>query len=105
MLLFLFLIIIEVLTFIVLRDRLRSGSKALFISAAIISFILSIWLWMLLFETTTYKGFFDNPEHISLLLSLTGAICAVAVPRIIFNLVPLHRKSLSGSKEADISDG
>ncbi len=84
--LFLFLIIIEVLTFIVLRDRLRSGSKALFISGAIISFILSIWLWLLLFETTTYKGFFDNPEHISLLLSLTGAICAVIVPRIILIL-------------------
>jgi predicted MPP superfamily phosphohydrolase len=41
---------------------------------------------MLLIEVVTYKSFFDNPEHISHLMNLTGIICAVVVPRFIFIL-------------------
>jgi predicted MPP superfamily phosphohydrolase len=94
MLFFVFLIIIEVLTVIALKDMFRSRSKRLFIVSAIIHFIPSIWLWMLLTETTAYKGFFDNPEHISLLLSLTGAICAVAVPRVFLILCHFTGKAI-----------
>ncbi len=94
MLFFVLLIIIEVLTVIALRDKLRSRSKGLFILSVLIHFILSIWLWMLLIETTVYKGFFDNPDHISLLLSLAGAICAVAVPRIFLILFHFTGKAI-----------
>jgi predicted MPP superfamily phosphohydrolase len=94
MLIFVFLIIIEVLTVIVLKDKLRNRSKRLFILSAIVHFILSIWIWLLLIETTVYKGFFDNPEHISLLLSLAGAICAVAVPRIFLILFHFTGKAI-----------
>jgi predicted MPP superfamily phosphohydrolase len=93
MLIFVFLIIIEVLTLIALRDKLRNISKRLFI-LSIVHFILSVWLWILLIETTAYKGFFDNPEHVSLLLNLAGAICIVAVPRILLILFHFTGKAI-----------
>jgi hypothetical protein len=86
MLFLVFLIITEVLTLIVLKENLRSRSKAIFIISLIIHGILSLWLWRLLIETTTYKSFFDNPRHISMLMDLTGTICAVLVPRAILIL-------------------
>ena len=94
MLIFIILIIIEVLTMVVLRDKLRKRSKGLFIISAIAHVILSIWLWMLLIEITAYKGFFDNPEHVSLLLNLAGAICIVVVPRIVLILFHFTGKAI-----------
>lgn len=78
------LIIIEILTVIVLIDNFRSRSGRIFLVCIIIHFLLSIWLWWLLIETVTYNSFFDNPEHISALMNLTGAVCAVEVPRFFF---------------------
>jgi predicted MPP superfamily phosphohydrolase len=42
-----------------------------------------MWLWILFLEIATYKGFFDAPGHIWLLMNLTGMISAVVVPRAI----------------------
>ena len=50
--------------------------------------ILSLWLWVLIFETVFYNSFYDNPKHIWLMLNLTGMIIAVVIPRII--LILLH---------------
>ena len=49
---------------------------------------------MLLAETTLYKGFFDNPEHISLLLSLAGAFCIIVVPRVFLILFHFTGKTI-----------
>jgi uncharacterized protein len=88
MLFILILIITEVLTVITLKDILHGRSKGIVLAAVISNSILSIYLWMLLVENVTYKSFFDNPGHISLLMNLTGTICAVVVPRII--LITVH---------------
>jgi predicted MPP superfamily phosphohydrolase len=50
--------------------------------------MLSIWLWIIFIELSGYDSFFDNPVHVSLLMSLAGMICAVVLPRII--LIMLH---------------
>jgi len=50
--------------------------------------ILSIWLWILWFETVTYNGIFDEPDHIWIMLNLTGMVCAVVFPRIL--LIVFH---------------
>jgi uncharacterized protein len=81
--LFIILIITEVLTLIVWRQHFYSKSKAKYYISTIIHLILSLWLWILYFEITTDKGFFDTPRHVWLLMNLTGMICAVVAPRLI----------------------
>jgi hypothetical protein len=77
------LIITEVLTLLVLRQHFYSKSRLKYFISIIIHVILSLWLWILFLEIITDKGFFDTPRHIWLLMSLTGMICAVVVPRVI----------------------
>ncbi len=82
------LIITEILTPIVLRQHFQGISKGKYYSSMTIHFILSIWLWILFLDISSYKSFFDNPRHIWLLLNLYGMICAVVVPRLI--LIAVH---------------
>jgi uncharacterized protein len=82
------LIITEVLTLVVMRQHFYSSSRAKYYISTIIHLILSMWLWILFFEVTANKGFFDTPRHIWLLMNLTGMICAVVVPRIL--LIMFH---------------
>jgi len=86
MLYIIFLLFIEALTLLALKDILQNRSRRIICLSVIIHVILSISLWWFLFETVTYKSFFDNPDHIALLMNLTGTICAVIVPRIILIL-------------------
>ena len=50
--------------------------------------VLSIWLWVLWFEVSSYKGIFDEPDHIWVITNLTGMIAAVVFPRIL--LIVFH---------------
>ena len=77
------IIIGEVLTPMVLRQHFYSNSRVKYYISIIIHAILSMWLWILIIEISTDKGFFDTPRHIWLLMNLTGMICAVVVPRMI----------------------
>lgn len=86
LLLFVILVITEVLTVMALKENLRQRSKEIFYFSVIIHFILSLWLWWLLYQSITYKSFFDNPDHIWLLMKLTGTVCAVVFPRVILIL-------------------
>jgi uncharacterized protein len=83
MLFFVSLIIIEVLSFFALKDNLHSRSRRIFFTVLIVHGIISFSLWVIYVETVTYKGFFDNPEHISMLMNLAGLVCAVVFPRFI----------------------
>lgn len=83
MLLIAILIPSEVLTLVVLSEMFRRRSKPLFSISVIIHVVLSIWLWKLIFKSISYTGFFDNPDHVWLLMNKTGAICAILIPRII----------------------
>lgn len=80
------LILTEILVPIALKQHLQARSKGLFYISLTIHITLSIWLWTLFFQVVTYKGFFDNPDHIWRLMNLAGMICAVMIPGIILIL-------------------
>jgi uncharacterized protein len=80
------LIITEVAALIALKQHFQKRSLGIFRISVIIHLILSFWLWRLCLKVITDRGFFDNPEHISMLMNMTGTICAVLVPRVILIL-------------------
>ncbi|MCX6253255.1 MAG: metallophosphoesterase [Bacteroidia bacterium] len=82
------LITTEILTPVVLRQHFYSKSRVKYYISMIVHVILSMWLWILFFEITANKSFFDTPRHIWLLMNMTGMIIAVVVPRVI--LIILH---------------
>jgi predicted MPP superfamily phosphohydrolase len=84
MIIFIFLLIIEVLTVIVLKDILSGRSKVIFRISLIINFIFSFLLWWLLIGNVTYNSFYDNPGHINMMMNFEGTVCAVVIPRVIF---------------------
>ncbi len=86
MLLFLILITSEFLTFAVIRQHFYDISLTKFYISSTFNFALSIWVWILFFEISLYRGIFDTPQHIWLLMSFTGTLCAVVVPRILLIL-------------------
>jgi predicted MPP superfamily phosphohydrolase len=88
MALFLVLIISEVLTLAVLRQHFYDRSWMSYYFCVIAHVVLSIWLWILWFETVTYNGIFDEPGHVWIMLNLAGMICAVVFPRIL--LIVFH---------------
>jgi uncharacterized protein len=81
------LISIELLTFLVIKEHFYKSSKPVFYIILVINFLLSIWLWYLVFKVVFYRGFFDTPENIWIHMNLTGMICAVVVPRIIVSFL------------------
>jgi uncharacterized protein len=86
--LFVILIIIEILTIAVFRQHLYTRSSLKYSVLMLFNVILSLWLWVLLFETVFYNSFYDNPGHIWLMLNLTGMVIAVVIPRVL--LIILH---------------
>jgi predicted MPP superfamily phosphohydrolase len=44
-------------------------------------------MWILYIEVSSYKGFFDEPGHIWLIMNLTGTFCAVLAPRVILDVL------------------
>jgi predicted MPP superfamily phosphohydrolase len=82
MLLFLLLIVSEILTLAVLRQHFYDRSWMSYYFCVIVHVALSIWIWILWFETITYNGIFDEPGHIWIMMSLAGMICAVVLPRL-----------------------
>jgi len=68
---------------VVLRQHFFSNSRIKYYILLVINVILSIWLWLLFFEVASYESFFDDPQQVWLLMSLTGMIVAVVVPRVI----------------------
>ena len=55
------LIITEILTPIVLKQHFYTDSKAKYSISIVIHVILSLWVWILFIETTSYNSFYDNP--------------------------------------------
>jgi predicted MPP superfamily phosphohydrolase len=82
-----FIISIELLTFLVLKEHYYKSSKPRFYITLTINLLLSIWLWFLFIKATTYKGVFDTPENIRIHMNLTGMIFAVIIPRILFTFL------------------
>lgn len=81
------LICSELLTIFVFRQHFKGSSKAKYFTASIINSILSIYMWILFITVTSYKGNFDNPGHIWLLMNLTGTYCAILAPRVLLDIL------------------
>jgi len=96
-----FLIILltsEILTLVVIRQHFYDRSWMRYYLVITLNSILSIWLWILWFETVSYNGIFDEPSHIWMIMSLAGMISGVVIPRVIVTLfhftgVALRRKA------------
>lgn len=84
--LFLFLLITEVLTLIVLYQHFHNISRLIYNTAIFAHFLLSLWLWILFVRISIFTGVFDTPQNIWLRMNLTGMVCAVVVPRFILDL-------------------
>jgi hypothetical protein len=94
----LILIVTEILTYVVIRQHFYEKSWMRFYFFFTLNLILSIWLWILWFESASFKGIFDEPEHIWVMLNLAGMIVGVVLPRIVvssfhFTGVFLKRKT------------
>ncbi|MCU0472325.1 MAG: metallophosphoesterase [Bacteroidales bacterium] len=87
MLAFAILILVEVLTFIVLKEHFYFRSKPKFFILLTANMILSFLLWFLLIKITTFKGFYDEPVNIATQMNLTGLMCAVVFPRILLSFL------------------
>lgn len=83
MLLYIIILLTEIFTPVVLRQRFFTLSRAKYITALIFNTIMSVWLWFLIIEIESDHGFYDSQRHIWLLLNLMGMTVAVVVPRII----------------------
>ena len=86
------LICSEILTIIVLRQHFKGLSKVKYFSAAIINSILSIYMWILFIEVSSYHGNSDDLGHIWLVMNLTGTFCAVLVPRVLLDFLHFSGK-------------
>jgi predicted MPP superfamily phosphohydrolase len=87
MALLIILFITELLTIVVLRQHYKGSSKAKFYTAAIINSILSIYLWMLFIRISSFKGKYDDPVNIWLLMNLTATYCAILGPRLLLDVL------------------
>lgn len=81
--LFIILIITEILTLVVIRQHFYDKSWMSYYFLITIHAVLSIWLWILWFKASSYRGIFDEPGNIWVLTNLSGMIVAVVFPRIL----------------------
>jgi len=86
--LFTILFIIEILMFLVLHQHFYNDSKAKYYISILIHVLLSIWVWIIFFETTSYNSFFDNPKHVWLMMNMTAIMISIVFPRAI--IIILH---------------
>jgi len=86
--LLLVLIVSEFLTFAIIRKNFKGRSRTKYYIATLFNSTLSIYLWMLYTGVVTYKGHFDEPYHIWLIMNFNGALCAILAPRIL--VIILH---------------
>lgn len=86
MILFIILIITEILTLVVIRQHFYDKSWMRYYFFMTVNTMLSIWLWILWFETVSFKGIFDEPDHIWMIMNLIGMISGVVIPRMIIIL-------------------
>jgi uncharacterized protein len=98
MLLITFLVLSELLTIVVIRQHYKGISKAKYYVAIVINSILSIYLWILFIDVSSFKGNPDDPGHVWLAMNLMGAFCAVTGPRAILILMHFTGRLLKSGK-------
>jgi predicted MPP superfamily phosphohydrolase len=98
MILFFILVISEFLTFLVFRQHYKGKPRTKYYISTIINSLLSIYLWIIYIEVSSYNGIYDDPGHIWLLMSLKGMYCAVLLPRIILDILHFTGKVIRSHK-------
>ena len=86
--LFILLLITEILTQVVLKQHFFYKSKSKYTFSVVLTTLLSLWVWIIFFETAAFNSFYDHPKHVWLMMSMMGIIVAIIIPRII--LIILH---------------
>jgi uncharacterized protein len=94
MLLLTILVLSELLTIVVIRQHFKGISKAKYYVALVINSILSIYLWILFIQVSSFRGSFDDPGHVWLKMNLMGAFCAILGPRVLLDLLHFTGKLL-----------
>jgi predicted MPP superfamily phosphohydrolase len=92
MILLIILILTEIFTLVVLKQHFYSTSKPKYFISLIVHIILSLSLWIIYVETTSFKGFYDSPRHVWLMMNMTGIIVAVVFPRVILTILHFSGK-------------
>lgn len=77
------LIVLELLTFLVLKEHYSEYSKPKYYIILAINILYSLWLWIVFIRSTTYKGVFDAPQNVVSHMNLALGISAVLIPRFI----------------------
>lgn len=86
MVLLIILIVTEILTVTVIRQHLYDTSWMKYYFLIMVHFVASIWMWILWYKTVSFNGIFDEPQHIWMIMCLTGVIAGVVIPRILLIL-------------------
>jgi predicted MPP superfamily phosphohydrolase len=87
MALLIILIISEFLTFLVFRQHYKGFSKTKYYLSTILNTIFSIFMWIIFIEVRSFEGYYDDPVHVWLRMSLTGIFCAVLWPRVLLDIL------------------
>jgi len=82
------LLIIEILNFLVLKERFGRFKPTVNVVIATINIVLSAWLWYTVIFSLVWKGPYDDPANIRMRLNMAGLLTAVAFPRAL--LIFLH---------------
>ncbi|MBN1107529.1 MAG: metallophosphoesterase [Bacteroidales bacterium] len=82
----LILLIIDILTFLVIRDRWFRRRESVFCIILITHIILSLAIWLLLARNHFFNGDFDTPSNIRNHMNFTGMLIGVVIPRTILVL-------------------
>ena len=87
MILLFILIASEFLTFLAFRQHYKGVSKTKYYLSTVINSILTIYLWILYIQVSSFTGKYDDPSHVWLLMNLRGAFAAVLFPRVLFDIL------------------
>jgi predicted MPP superfamily phosphohydrolase len=98
MLLIAILVLSELLTTLVFRQHYKGISKGKYYAAIIINSILSIYMWILFIQVSSYKGNYDDSGHVWLVMNLMGTFCAILGPRVLLDLLHFTGKLLKPAK-------
>jgi uncharacterized protein len=96
------MIITEILSPVVLWQYPRQLKGKKFFFLVLVHFTLSLWLWVLFITTSLNRTFFDDPQHIWLLMNFRGMMIAVVAPRVILILFHFTGKLIRLRQGGDI---
>lgn len=100
MALILFLALIEILTYRVIKQVLKERSRAFYHFILAINILLSIWLWALWIRMISFGGAYDQPENIWSITCFHGMLSGVVLPRTL--LIIFHFSGiLAGRKTGE----